>query len=194
MKRIFWKNIVIQFFLLMGFWLLLSGHYDIIHTLYGVVSVTAVLMLHYRLKKYYFFEEEVTQADAKLKGAYPTPIRFFRLLFYIPWLLWQIMVASLQVAYVVLSPKMPIDPAIVRFKTKLPNTVARVILGNSITLTPGTITVQIADSEFIVHALMDVSASGIEEDVLPTEVAKLYDKKPGRVAHNFKIIKCQKDM
>jgi multicomponent Na+:H+ antiporter subunit E len=194
LKRIFWKNIVIQFFLLMGFWLLLSGHYDIIHTLYGVISVTAVLTLHYRLKKYYFFEEEITQADAKLKGGYPAAIRFFRLLFYISWLLWQILVASLQVAYVVLSPKMPIDPSLVRFKTKLPNTVARVILGNSITLTPGTITVQIADDEFIVHALMDVSAKGIEEDALPAEVAKLYDKKPGQVAHNFKVIKCQRDI
>lgn len=184
MKRIFWKNIVIQFFLLMGFWLLLSGHYDFIHTFYGVISVTAVLALHYRLKKHYFSEED----------APPGSIRFFRLLFYIPWLIWQIVVASLQVAYVVLSPKMPIDPAIVRFRTKLPNTTSRVILGNSITLTPGTITLQIEDNDFTVHALMDMSAAGIEDDSLPAEVAKLYDKKPGRVATNLKIIKTGKDM
>ena len=97
--------------------------------------------------------------------------------------------ASLHVAAVVLNPKMPIDPALIRFKTKFPNTSARVILGNSITLTPGTITIQIKGDEFLVHGLMDASSSGIIDGSLPGEVAKLYEKKPEQVISHIKIIK-----
>jgi multicomponent Na+:H+ antiporter subunit E len=98
-------------------------------------------------------------------------------------------ISSLQVAYAVLRPKMPIDPALVRFKTKLPNLESRVILGNSITLTPGTITIQIDGDEFLVHALMDVSQSGILDGSLPTQVAKLYERTPEQVVQQVKIIK-----
>ncbi len=194
MKRTFVRNIIIQYVLLFAFWLLLSGHYDFIHIFYGVISVSAVVWLNYRLKKYAFFEEEMSQADAKLKGDKPVTIRFLRLFYYIPWLLWQIVIASLQVAAVVLNPKMPIEPAIIKFKSRLPNVSAKVILANSITLTPGTITLQLMDDEFIVHALMDMSATGITEDSLPAEVAKLYEKKPSQVAYKFEIIKSQGDM
>jgi len=194
LKRTFVRNIIIQYVLLFAFWLLLSGHYDFIHIFYGVISVSAVVWLNYRLKKYAFFEEEMSRADANLKGNKPVTIRFFRLFFYIPWLIWQIVIASLQVAVVVLNPKMPIEPAIIKFKSRLPSLSARVILANSITLTPGTITLQLLDDEFIVHALMDMSATGITEDSLPAQVAKLYEKKPSQVAYKFEIIKSQGDM
>jgi multicomponent Na+:H+ antiporter subunit E len=69
-----------------------------------------------------------------------------------------------------------------------------VILGNSITLTPGTITIRIKDDEFLVHALMDVSSSGIVDDSLPGEVAKLYEKNPDQVVHDMKIIKSGADL
>ena len=88
-----------------------------------------------------------------------------------------------------MHPRCPIDPALVRFKTDLGNTSAKVILGNSITLTPGTITLEIAQDEFLVHSLMDASASGIIDGTLPGEVAKLYEKKPGQVVRDVRIIK-----
>ena len=189
MKKEFFLKSVIQFGLLLGVWLLLSGHYDVFHTCMGVFSALLVVVLNVRLRKYYFFEEELVEAKARLKDVFTVRLRYTRVLFYIPWLLWQIVVASLQVTAVVLNPKMPIDPALLRFKTSLPNTSAKVILGNSITLTPGTITIRIKDDEFLVHSLMDVSYSGIADDSLPGEVAKLYQKKPGQVVHDLKIIK-----
>jgi len=70
-----------------------------------------------------------------------------------PWFLGQIFSANLHVAYLSLSPKMPIDPQIIRFKTKLESDVSWVALANSITLTPGTITIDIREGEFFVHAL-----------------------------------------
>jgi multicomponent Na+:H+ antiporter subunit E len=180
--------------LLLGVWLLLSGHYDVTHITMGVFSAFLVVMLHIRLRKYYVFQEEVKETADRLKGAHPVRIRFLRVLFYVPWLIWQIVIASLQVAYVVLSPRMPIDPALVKFKTNLPNTSARVILGNSITLTPGTITIQIEGDEFLVHAIMDASSTGILDGSLPGEVAKLYEKKPEQVVKKVEIIKSGADI
>ena len=198
MKQVFWLNSVIQFVLLLGLWLLLSGHYDFFHILMGVFSALLVTLLHVRLRKYYFFEEELAEARARIKDVHPVRLRYGRVLFYIPWLVWQIVVASLQVAAVVLNPKMPIDPALVRFKTKFPNTSAKVILGNSITLTPGTITVQVKGDEFLVHAIMDASSTGIVDDSvdgsLPGEVAKLYEKKPEHIVSDVEIIRSAAEM
>ena len=194
MKKEFLLKSVIQFGLLLGLWLLLSGHYDVFHISMGVFSALIVVLLNIRLRKYYFFEEELAEVKARMKDVFTVKVRYGRVLFYIPWLIWQIVVASLQVAAVVLNPKMPIDPALLRFKTKLPNTSAKVILGNSITLTPGTITVQIKGDEFLVHALMYKSYTGITEDALPKEVAKLYEKKPEQVVHDMKIIKSGADI
>ena len=194
MKQLFAFNTIIQFFLLFGVWLLLSGHYDFTHIAMGVISCILVVALHLRLRKYFFYEEEISETSEKLKGVEPVRLRFLRVLFYIPWLIWQIVVASLQVAAVVLNPKMPIDPSLLLFKTKLPGMSARVILGNSITLTPGTITIQIKDDEFLVHALMDASFTGIVDGSLPGEVAKLYEKKPEHVVENVKTIKTGADI
>lgn len=187
-------NSVIQFFLLLGLWLLLSGHYDVIHISMGVFSALLVVLINLRLRKYYFYEEEISETGAKIRGIFPTPLRFGRVLLYIPWLILQIIVASLQVAAVVLNPKMPVDPALLRFKTRLPNLASKVILANSITLTPGTITVRLKDDEFLVHSLMAVSATGIIQDKLPEEVAKLYEKDPKRVVRDIKTIKSKTEI
>lgn len=189
MKQEFVLKSVIQFVLLLGIWLLMSGHYDFTHISMGVGSAFIVVILNLRLRRYFFFQEELAEASANLDGVLTVRVRFVRLLFYIPWLTWQIVVASLQVAAVVLNPKMPIDPALLRFKTNFPNTSAKVILGNSITLTPGTITVRIKGDEFLVHALMDASSTGILDGSLPGEVAKLYEKKPEHVIRDVEIIR-----
>jgi len=179
-NRTFIRNTVLQSVLLMAFWLLLSGHYDIMHVSFGVFSVILVVIVNYPLRRHLFSLEEHS----------PTlKLRILRLLFYVPWLLWQIVIASLQVAYTVLHPQCPIEPALLRFKTRLGNTSAKVILGNSITLTPGTITLEIADNEFLVHALMDVSSTGIIDGTLAGQVAELYERKPGQVLGHVEIIK-----
>ena len=108
-------------------------------------------------------------------------------------MIWQILVASLQVAYVVLHPKMPINPVMLRFRTTLPNTTADVILGNSITLTPGTITVELNNDQFLVHALMEASFTGISDGSLPGQVARLYEKEPGQVVKDLIVTKSVKD-
>jgi multicomponent Na+:H+ antiporter subunit E len=178
--HVFHRNLLILFVLLLGLWLLMSGHYDFFHISMGVLSTALVVALNYRLLKHFFVLDNESRY---------APLRFGRFLFYIPWLMWQIVIAALQVASVVLTPKMPLDPSLVRFKAKYPNTAGRVILANSITLTPGTITLELNDDEYLVHALMDVSSAGIIDGTLPGEVAKLFTKDPGMVVSDVSVCK-----
>jgi len=145
------------------------------------------MALNWQFRKYFFYQDEMFRTSALT-----TKLNIVRFILYVPWLTWQIVTASLQVAYVVMSPKMPINPALIKFKTKLSNISSKVILGNSITLTPGTITVDIMGDEFLVHSLMDISFSAIESDVLPKKVAQLFDKKPGQVISDLQIIRNRK--
>ena len=169
----------------MVFWLIMSGHYDLMHLSFGIFSVILVLLFNHPIRRHLFTLGEHSDA---LK------LNLGRLVYYIPWLLWQIVVASLQVAYVVLHPKCPVDPALLRFKTRLRNSSSKVILGNSITLTPGTITLDIQRDEFLVHSLMDISSTGIIDGTMPGEVAKLYERRPGQVVAEIKVIKNEADL
>lgn len=80
------------------------------------------------------------------------PIRYFWGFLYIFVLIWYVLLANLDVVYRVLHPGLPIKPGIVRVKTRLSSQSARTALANSITLTPGTMTVDIkADGTMYIH-------------------------------------------
>lgn len=94
---------------------------------------------------------------------------------YLLLLLKEIVIANIGVAGIVLSPRMNISPCIVRLKTQLKSSLHRVILANSITLTPGTLTVQLAEDELVVHCLKkeyipDLIHSRFEKLLLKIEV------------------------
>ena len=73
------------------------------------------------------------------------------ILVYLIVFIWECIKANFDVAYRVLSPKMPIKPGIVKVRSTLKTDIARVFLANSITMTPGTITVDIIDDDFYIH-------------------------------------------
>ncbi len=81
------------------------------------------------------------------------PVRIMAFLIYIPYLLWEILKANIEVAIIVLSPSLPIKPAIVKAKTSLKSDVGKLWLANSITLTPGTLTVDIIGDDYFVHCI-----------------------------------------
>lgn len=93
-------------------------------------------------------------------------LKSYRNLLYIPWELWQIVLANLDVAYRVLHPKMPIDPRIIEFETTLRSDFALVTLANSITLTPGTITIKVDPKigKYTVHAVAKAPADALLVD------------------------------
>ena len=133
---------VVTFFILFIFWIFISGHFDWWHLSWGVLSCALVAALSHD----FLFK------DIKSKGMIREGARFIA---YVPWLLYQIVLANIYIAYLVLHPKMPhmIDPHIIKFKTTLKKDLPRVTFANSITLTPGTITVLIKDDHFFVHAI-----------------------------------------
>jgi multicomponent Na+:H+ antiporter subunit E len=148
------------FLILFAFWLLLSGHYDLFHLSLGVLCSLLVAFLSHDL---------LIENISGLKRLKKT----WRFVLYVPWLIYQIVVANLHVAYLILNPKV-IDPRIVRFKTRLKSQFSMVTLGNSITLTPGTITMDIIDGEFVVHALSKKVADDILSGEMERRIAHVY--------------------
>ncbi|MFP4212971.1 MAG: Na+/H+ antiporter subunit E [Desulfohalobiaceae bacterium] len=159
------RGLVLQAFLLMLLWLIFSGHYDFLHILYGVLSVGIVLWLNWQMRSLPLAEDQPCGS---------TRINISRLMLYLVYLLWQIIKSGVYVAYVILHPKMPIRPILVRFQSQQPNVLAKVILGNSITLTPGTLTVQIDGEKFTVHALTEDTEASLVSGEMEFKVARLY--------------------
>ena len=94
-------------------------------------------------------------------------------LFYLLTLLAEILKANLQVIRLVLSPTIEVEPCLVRFRTDLRSEAARVALANSITLTPGTITVSLEGNCLLVHALDRDMARGLDESVFVRQLRRM---------------------
>lgn len=86
----------------------------------------------------------------------------FRATVFLPYLLYEIVKANLGVAYVILHPDLPIDPRMVSYDPETEGRFERAVLANAITLTPGTLTVDIDDDTFSVHALTERTRAGLE--------------------------------
>lgn len=87
------------------------------------------------------------------------------LLKYVGILVWEIVKANVATIKMILSPRVIVEPVIVRFHSHLKTDLAKVILANSITLTPGTITVSIEGDEFEVHCLDKDFSVGLEDSI-----------------------------
>lgn len=91
-----------------------------------------------------------------------TPKAFIYFIGYIFFFIYALIKANLDVAFRVLHPKLPINPGIVKVKTNLKSKLGRLVLANSITLTPGTLTVETHGEHFYIHWI-DVQGKNIEE-------------------------------
>jgi multicomponent Na+:H+ antiporter subunit E len=89
------------------------------------------------------------------------PKAFVYFMIYVFVFLGELFKSNIDVAFRVLNPKLPINPGIVRVRTKLQSKLGRIILANSITLTPGTLTVETKDDAFYIHWI-DVTSPDIE--------------------------------
>ena len=132
-----------------GLWLLLTWTFGWQHLVVGGVVAIMVGFL---------FGNLFVQEPAKIFQFR----RWFWFLLYIPRFLWEMTKANFDVAYRVLHPKMPINPGIVKVKTKLQSEMGKTFLANSITLTPGTFTVDLKDEYLYIHCI----------NVRETDVAK----------------------
>ncbi|NQY74079.1 MAG: Na+/H+ antiporter subunit E [Candidatus Margulisbacteria bacterium] len=144
------------FIFLLGFWILLSGKFDVFHLVLGVISSSLVAYASRDL----LFNDTEFGLMKRLKFS----IKFVR---FFLWLNWEIILANFHVIYLVCHPNMKslINPQIVRFRTSISDEFGKFMFANSITLTPGTITIDLNDDELLVHALTDKTAQGISEDM-----------------------------
>ncbi len=79
------------------------------------------------------------------------PKRIFWLIVYIPYFFWEMTKANLDVAYRVINPRLPIKPGIVMVKTKMKSDIGKIAVANSITLTPGTLTLDVKGDKMFIH-------------------------------------------
>lgn len=128
-------------------WTVLSGHFDALHLSMGVVA--SLIVAHIS-----------SDLPLQSKRINRLPMVWLRFIRYLPWFVFQVFVANVHVLYLACHPKMMtlIDPRVIRFKSRLKSDIALLTLANSITLTPGTISVNIsADGELTVH-MIDVES------------------------------------
>lgn len=126
---------------------------------FGLLSVLAVLGIMRRMDRF---------SDAP-----PDELLGIRVVTYIPWLLWEILKANLDVVRIILHPSLPISPRLVTVRTSQKTAVGQVIYANSITLTPGTISLDLRDDTILVHALTSESAAGVKAGEMDRRVSRL---------------------
>jgi multicomponent Na+:H+ antiporter subunit E len=105
------------------------------------------------------FVEVFTRYPHKLFG----PVRYLWFIMYIPLFFYYMLIANFDVVYRVIHPKMPIKPGIVKVKTEIQSESGRTTLANSITLTPGTLTVDITDDGYLYIHWINVAATDVQE-------------------------------
>jgi multicomponent Na+:H+ antiporter subunit E len=144
---------------LLGLWWLLSGYAMPLLLTFGVLSALLVTGLAVHMK---------------LNDAESVPLHLLgRIVLYIPWLVREIWRANIAVARVVVSRDMPISPTLFRVPARQRTELGRAVYGNSITLTPGTVTVRVEDDFLEVHALTREGAADLLTDEMGSRVTRL---------------------
>ncbi len=153
-------NRVTTFILSLALWLLLTWTIDPVTVLLGLgmAGITSFILADdFRGKPHKFWE----------------PRRYGYFLRYIPFFIYELAKANLLMAYRILSPKLPIKPALVKARTNLKSHTGRAFLANSITLTPGTMTVDMKDDTLYVHWIY---APTTEEKEVTQKIPGLFEK------------------
>lgn len=130
---------------LAALWFALSGQTSIFFVALGVISVLLTLCLAARLR--------VIDRNASPYH------RLLQMLLYLGWLIVEIVKSNIAVIARVLGPRHAIDPAVVRLRASARTDLGRALFANSITLTPGTVTIDVQDDRVTVHALVREKAS-----------------------------------
>ena len=142
------------------FWLLITSSLSLPNITIGIIA-SLITML--------FFGKTFIQTTNKLLH----PQRYFWLIVYIIIFAWECLKANFDVAYRILLPKMRIKPGIVKVKTNLKTDIGKTTLANSITMTPGTITVDIIDDYFYIHWIY---VSSTDPEVYTKKISGRFEK------------------
>jgi len=156
---------ILLFILLLAFWIVLSFELSFQVVIIGFVASLLVVFFNYDM---IFNQSEMSKI---------TFITIYRIIVLVIILVYNIIKSNIEVAKIVLSKKMPIDPGFVTIKQKLKKELNQALYANAITLTPGTLTVDMNHDEIVVHGLLkqqvkDLEGSRMEKAFLDLEVKK----------------------
>jgi multicomponent Na+:H+ antiporter subunit E len=152
------RSAIALFVILLGIWLVLSGHYTPLLISFGVGSCLIVTLLAVRMNV----------ADPE-----GVPIRLLpRTLLFIPWLLKEVFLSNVDVARRALTPgrKTRVSPRLFDVETSQKSDLGRVLYANSITLTPGTVSIRVYGSRITVHAIAEDVAEDLEKGAMDRKV------------------------
>lgn len=142
----------ILFVLFYAFWILMSGFFTPFLLAVGAATAAAVV----------WFAQRMDVAD---REGHPVHLGWSALTYW-PWLLKEILKSALDVSKVILDPRLPASPTLVRFKPRQKTVVGLVTHANSITLTPGTLSVEVGEDQLVVHGLTRASAqAAVDSDM-----------------------------
>lgn len=163
------RSKLLLFFLLLLFWVVLTASLALHELVMGAVCSAFVGTLTVSLLG--------RALDSRI-----TPAVLLRLPVFMVRLVWEIIKANIDVAKIIINPKLPIDPRIVEYRTYLPGDLPRTVFSDSITLTPGTVTVELQDDLLNVHCLCPYHEEGLAG--LEKLVAWLFGVKKPEVGEN----------
>jgi multicomponent Na+:H+ antiporter subunit E len=156
------KFFISKAIVLFVFWILLSASFEWIHLSLGLI-----------------FSFAVAWSNAGHSSFVPKFRLWSRVLLYFPWLFYKIVQSSLHVTKLILHPALPIDPQLILVELKLNHHSAVVLLGNSITLTPGTITAEVDRNKLFVHALDKALSEDVTSKKIELKIAEIFkDQEP----------------
>ena len=150
-----------MFFVLFGLWILMNGQWTTELAIIGVVLSGLLYLLMWKFMDYsprrewQFFK------------------RFPRMLGYICYLVREVFKSAFATIRLIWSPKQVVEPVVVSFQTKLKSGWGKVVLANSITLTPGTITVNVQGDRMLVHCIDNSFDSGLEGSEMEARILKV---------------------
>jgi len=137
------RSFIVTLIIMIGFWLIFSGKFDLFHLSLGLISCLLVA----------FFSSDLLFPSGLKPDFLSCWIRFA---WYVPWLIYQVLLANLYLLRLSFHPRLMelIDPHIIEFDSRLESDISRTTFANSITLTPGTITVHVSVmGRFTVHCI-----------------------------------------
>ena len=160
------KHVISLGLFLIVLWLLLSGHYTKLLLSFSLLSVILVVFIALRM-------------DVVDHEGHPLHLNPKALVIYWFWLLKEIFVSNIYVCRLILNPAMPISPTVIALRNSQSTDAARVIFANSITLTPGTVTIDVDGDITEVHAITEDAASSLLQGSMDTKVTALEIRSEG---------------
>lgn len=146
------------------FWLILSGDMNIFALMLGLAASILIVSLNRNL----IFDDS-SKRKLSLTQAW-------RLLVFIAVLIREIWIANIDVAKLVLSRELKIEPSFFVLKHRIHSNTLKVLYANAITMTPGTLTVDVGDETFLIHALTKKAALGLEGSAIEKAIEAMEDE------------------